>query len=38
MKRNLKASPSTMKRLKDKGDEWFSGCKEIADWTRKKLG
>jgi hypothetical protein len=22
---------------KDKGDVWFATCKEVADWTRKKL-
>jgi hypothetical protein len=23
--------------MKAKGDIWFATCKEIADWTRKKL-
>ena len=23
---------------KDRGDVWFATCKEVADWTRKKLG
>ena len=22
---------------KDRGDVWFASCKEVADWTRKKL-
>ncbi len=23
---------------KEKGDVWFANCKEVADWTRKKMG
>jgi peptidoglycan/xylan/chitin deacetylase (PgdA/CDA1 family) len=34
----LKMLDKLLGEMKDKGDVWFPTCKELADWTRKKLG
>jgi len=33
----LKMLDKLLGEMKDKGDVWFPSCKELADWTRKKL-
>jgi len=34
----LKVLDRLLTEMEEKGDVWFASCKEVADWTRKKLG
>jgi peptidoglycan/xylan/chitin deacetylase (PgdA/CDA1 family) len=34
----LKVLDRLLTEMEEKGDVWFANCKEVADWTREKLG